>query len=263
MNTKIRSRCLKTIVALVGALPAVPVLIAAAVVGVATPAAHAANGQCKWEGGSGQAGGYAYCGAEDCVGEGGLAQCSAGEPAVSPSYSDSQVGSDKWVYGTCDETAPYIPNIARWCTSAGGQWISTPSLQCINLPSGFLGGAGTASNSEQLAVATSDTWIGSTCGQPTDTGWGGSFSSQWCVSGPNVVKQLNIPIHEARQRVYQTGPTCSSTFAITLTRNRSAKCPAGYKSRTAVTGPQCYSPAECCATRTGARARTSPQCSTV
>src|SRR5580692_7759890 len=52
--------------------------------------AHAANGQCTWEGGSG-APTYPSCVNEDCLGQGGTVDCT--DPVIRPAgqYNDAQV----------------------------------------------------------------------------------------------------------------------------------------------------------------------------
>jgi RHS repeat-associated protein len=239
--------------ATVGALPTGAILTAVSMLFAApAPEAYAANGQCRWEGGPGTAGGYAYCAVEDCIGAGGLAQCSAGAPSPATPWTDAQVGSEKWAFHMCDEAAAYMPRIARWCTSAGGQWVVVNgNPNCINLPDDILGGGGTITNSEDRAVEISDIWVGSSCPTPVvDTGWGATISSNWCWSG-STTTSLDIPVRELRRRTYTVGSECSSTSVITLMRNRAAKCPPGYKSRNATTGAQCYLPPECSQTCIG------------
>ena len=221
--------------------------------------AFAANGQCRWEGGAGVLGGFASCKAEDCLGDGGLAYCSAGVGAAAIPYDDSQVGPDKWTYGMCDEAGAYLGNIALWCRVAGGTWTANPSgPYCTNLPSGYFGPNTT--NREEPAISNSDAWIAArfpSCSTAlqSDTGWGANVQSSLCWSGPTQSK-LKVPVWQVRQRVYSIsgGSSCTtpSTFAITLLMNRDAKCAPGYKTRTStIRGLECYLQAECCEARVG------------
>ncbi|HZF30318.1 MAG TPA: DUF6531 domain-containing protein, partial [Gammaproteobacteria bacterium] len=221
---------------------------------VIAPTAHATGGQCKWEGGQGAAGGFGYCAAEDCIGNGGMAQCSAGVGAPAPGYTDAQVGPDKWVYSMCDDSAAFVGHAVVWCQVTGGTWtISQGTGYCINTPEPFI--TSNSTSSESAAVDASDHWIaamypGCTTSLASDSGWG-SVSTYQCWSG-SPQQSLDITISGYKQRLYNIGGTCSqSQFDIVLRKDRAAKCPAGYKSRTAVGGPECYLPAECCATRAG------------
>src|SRR5262245_17958162 len=110
-------------------------VLAAAIllIGSFTPAqvAHAANGQCVWEGGSG-APLHAYCKAEDCKGKGGEAICSA---AVG--NATAVTGPDGWTYQACDEAPPATWRDRAWCEAAGGEWvINGGSASCQSLPGG-------------------------------------------------------------------------------------------------------------------------------
>ncbi len=249
----------KTVSGNFGAIEAVAISFAIVLLTVLIPAddARAAQGECRWEGGPGASGGYAYCAAEDCIGNGGLAQCSAGEGIPSQPFTTEQAGPGGWVYRMCDDMGSYMFLIARWCRSAGGEWVSGNPPQCENLPPDILGGAGTLTNDESRAVSISDTWIGPNCGTPPDTGWGATVSSNWCWNVSTEETEFHISVLEFRKRVYPDGPNCSApTNTIVLRRSRDARCPAGYKSRNAVTGPECYIPAECSETCAGNSAST-------
>ena len=248
------SRLCKTRLGNFGAIPAAAISSAIVLLVALFPAGdiRAAQGECRWEGGPGVSGGYAYCAAEDCIGNGGLAQCSAGEGRPSHPYTTEQAGSGGWIYSMCDNMASYMFIVARWCTSAGGTWVTSGSTpKCENLPPDMLGGNPTRTNDESRAVSISDTWVGPNCGTPTDTGWGATVSSNWCWNGSTETK-FDLPIREFRKRVHPGGPDCNApTGTIFLQRYRDARCPAGYTSRNAVNGPECYIPAECSDTCAG------------
>src|SRR5206468_6406857 len=141
-------------------------LVALAGLAVILPArsAHAASGQCVWEGGPGHPT-YAYCKAGDCAGRGGVAECSAGVGAVLGGYTDSQVLLNKWIYSYNNDYTT-MPVVAMWCHAAGGTWdASTANPQCLDLPADILGGGGTLTNTEGRAIDVSDAfatlWMGS------------------------------------------------------------------------------------------------------
>lgn len=212
---------------------------------LAAASVNAANGQCRWEGGPGAAGGHAYCRAEDCIGQGGNAQCTkpVGAPAIP--FTDAQVGPDKWAFHMCDEAPPHASAWANWCISAGGQWHgNNGNPYCDSLPPDIIGGGGSTTNNEGRAVSISDTFVQrkySSCSTTlqSDTGWGASLTSNLCWGG-GTVEQAGIPVWELRRRTYNV---CSgSIFMITMLRNRSVKCPVGYKSRTSGGQLQCYKP---------------------
>jgi RHS repeat-associated protein len=201
---------------------------------------HAANGQCKWEGGQGKNGGFAYCAAEDCVGQGGLAQCSVPVGAAMSGFSDAQVDFDKWIY-SADNGYTTQPVNRMWCLAAGGTWYAdTANPQCINLPPDVLAGGGRVTGSEDRTVGIGDAfvpqWFGS-CGSMlfSDTGWAVSHTT------------LGIPTEYDRVRHYIAvgGPNCTGYVDITLAKQRQTKCPPGYNSRSSAGSTQCFIPAEC------------------
>lgn len=236
-----------------GAMRAFATIIVVVVMATLIPSGEvsAAHGECRWEGGPGVSGGYAYCAAEDCIGNGGLAQCSAGDAVPAAPFTPEQGGPGGWVNYMCHEGPAYMWKSARWCKSAGGQWVAlhNPPI-CVNLPPDILGSAGAITNDADRAVSISDTWVGSSCGAPVDTDWGIAVESGFCWSG-STETELGITTRELRRRYYPDGPSCSETTTITLQRLREARCPVGYKRRNAIDGPECYIPAECSETCAG------------
>ena len=243
-----------------GLLPIMLAVLAQLAIGPLTPGviadAHAAGGQCVWEGGPGVAGGagYEYCEAEDCIGDGGLAQCSAGQAAPPTGVEGSLLGADQWVHGMCHEGPGSMADDARWCQAGGGTWdaFSNPP-QCLDQQEGMLGLTGTST--EQMAVEVTDAWIDikfPSCENSLtgDTGWGQTINSNFCwTDSPG--DHLDILVKDFRQRTYTRGGSCEGTTTVTLRRDRTAVCPPGYKSRNAVGGTQCFIPAECSQTCVG------------
>lgn len=208
---------------------------------------HGANGQCRWEGGSGADGGHAYCAAEDCIGDGGFAQCTKATAAAS-GFDDSEVGPDKWANYMCDNLAPSIPKDRKWCEAADGEWaVIGGQGRCINMPADILGGGGTITNSEARAVSISDGWVdrysGScSCSLLSDTGWGATIAPTGYCWGGSTVFKMGIATSEQRRRHYQS---CSGTVSVYMLRTRGAKCPPAYKSRTRSTAEaECFKPQE-------------------
>jgi RHS repeat-associated protein len=204
----------------------------------ATPA-HAANGQCVWEGGLGKNGGFPYCAAEDCLGSGGTAMCSAG---IGSGASGNGTGPDKWTYSACEEVGPSIPRDARWCATAGGTWTG-PTTGCTGLPAGFIGYSGFTADNVDVLVSTADAYVNkANC---SDTGFGSTISSYQCWSGAPVMK-LGIDIRDLRQRRYLGSSSACDGTIFTFLKLRDAKCPAGYRFRHAVSGDECWAPTDSC-----------------
>jgi RHS repeat-associated protein len=241
-------RNFQALAVLLGALPAAVVTLVVslgAAVVLPSPIAHAAGGQCKWEGGAG-APTYQSCLVEDCVGRGGMAQCTRGVGAVQSGLTDAQVGPDKWVYGGVEDY--YNPTFTNpyYCAAAGGTWGPTVpggvNYTCLNLPADILGGGGRTTNSQSrvfsIAKQFADDWLGRdpSCGPSTiqsDTNWG------------VVTQSLGTPISSSRNIVY-AGTGCASTILITFTKTRAARCAPPSTSRNATTGAECFIPADVC-----------------
>jgi len=225
-----------------------------------SPSALAAGGQCRWEGGPGVSGGYLACKAEDCIGDGGLAQCSVPEPAASPSFTDAELGPDKWVYDLCQEGLPSIPAENRWCTAAGGTLACTiTGCACNGLPPDALHGNPTLSAEEEDVMirtkAYADLGGPDRCTTPTlksDTGWDATLSYISCAGGPTTYKS-GLPTRSLRRIVWRVegGHYCDADHTFTVSKYRDVKCPSGYKTRKVGTTLQCYLPAECCEARVG------------
>jgi RHS repeat-associated protein len=198
--------------------------------------AHAAGGQCKWEGGPGAGGGYGYCKAEDCLGSGGTAMCTAGVGATNDTWP---VGPDSWVYMACPDSGPSIPLDAMWCGSAGGHWQG-PEVGCTGLPSGFLGNSGMVADNEGTLEGAAAAY--KQCPKSGDTGWGGHIDSYNCWSGDPTYK-LGIFVQDHR-RIDFSGPSCGGS--VYLLKQRDAKCPEGYRMRGSGSNQQCWRPIECC-----------------
>ena len=245
MTTNLKSIFSGALILTSGALP----IVAAALVGGASllvpSKAQAVGGQCTWEGGPGVGGGagYEYCEAQDCAGRGGLAQCSDGVGAVMNGYTDDQVEMNKWVY-VADNGYNNQPINRGWCEAAGGEWyVPGANPYCINLPGGVpgvIGGGGRITNDEDLSLSIASGFVAEylqPCGAQlvSDSGW-----------TPTADRSFGVPITMNRERAYMAvGQNCSSGVTIYFSKIRAARCPPGYRSRTAVTGPECFIPAKC------------------
>ena len=240
MTTQIhlmRSLYLKALTLAVGMLP---VALACITFATAVAPAHVAHatGPCKWEGGTG-APATPDCEAVDCIGRGGEALCSAGEPAVATGYSDSQVKPDKWVYGAGDDY--YNPTFTNpyWCWSVGGQWVGDGWLHCINFPSDLISERMSNDEGRILSIAAdfANMWLThmgcSGASETSDTGWVSPYSS------------LGILVSNARTKHYQ-GNSCSQSINVIFARTRAAQCQSTAQARTAVTGPECVIPQGMC-----------------
>jgi hypothetical protein len=183
MTTQIhlmRSLYLKAVTVVLGMVPTALACITLATAVVPVNVARASNGQCKWEGGTNPP---AYCEAEDCIGRGGQAPCSAGEPAVASGYSDSQVKPDKWLYSATDDFYNQTFTNPTWCFAAGGNWVGDANPYCTNLPGDVI--TERLANDEGriagIAVAFANGWYGGpNCNgahEVSDTGWGVASSS--------------------------------------------------------------------------------------
>jgi RHS repeat-associated protein len=238
----IHNRIHMLLATVLGVVPTGLLAIVAAVATIApVPLAEASNGQCVWEGGSGA---DASCRVEDCIGRGGLAQCSTrGVGAVQSGIADAQVGPDKWVFSQIEDYYNPIFTNPVYCAAAGGWW--GPAVPggvndiCHDLPADVLGGAGRSTNSEgrlfEIAKNFADRWVGlgSGCGgastKISDTGW--SLQTQ----------SLGTATSYTREAVYK-GVSCQTQILIWFTKSRAARCPPPSTQRNAVTGPECYTP---------------------
>lgn len=204
--------------------------------------ASAASGQCLWENGPG-APTYAYCALEDCIEQGGLAQCT--EPEIRPivSRNESQTDNDDFIYGMCDRGPPHPAKDAKWCTSEGGTWLGPGPGGCVGLPAEYPGVA--VARTEGAAVAASDAWVTtSSCAISSiqDSNWGfNNVADSFCLSGTTVTRNGKI-IWDIKRRQYET--TCGPAGEIMIVRQRDLKCLNPYTARTKPNGDlHCYIPA--------------------
>jgi RHS repeat-associated protein len=235
--------------ACIAALTALPVfaltLVVTSVTLIMVPlsTAQAAGGQCKWENGAG-APTYPACSVEDCIGRGGKGRCSTGAGAVQ-NRPDAEVGPDKWVFSAHDDYYNPIFTNPYWCRAAGGWFGSlTPygNPTCHDLPEDVLGdrAANTESRLLEIVENFADAWAGrgSSCGgaatKQSDTGW------------VLQAQSLGVGTTYERDMVYK-GVSCSTTVGISLFKRRNARCAPPATQRTAaVTGAECFTPAEVC-----------------
>jgi RHS repeat-associated protein len=210
--------------------------------------APAANGQCRWEGGAG-APLYGYCKNEDCIGNGGLAECVT--PVTRPYNSpgiEADTDGEHWKFLGCGSGSNTYYQ-SKWCQAAGGTW--TANLQCQGLSPSFPGGNPANANNEGLMLSTADAFVSALHGACTvnpgsDTGWGfNNTGDQVCWSGAPLTKNGTL-IDDYRRRTYQVGGACTpSTSTVVLRRVRSVSCPNHYFTRIKPNGDlHCYRPAE-------------------
>ena len=158
-------------------------------------------------------------------------------------YTDDQVEMNKWVY-VADNGYNNQPINRGWCEAAGGEWyVPGANPYCINLPGGVpgvIGGGGRITNDEDLSLSIASGFVAEylqPCGAQlvSDSGW-----------TPTADRSFGVPITMNRERAYMAvGQNCSSGVTIYFSKIRAARCPPGYRSRTAVTGPECFIPAKC------------------
>ena len=235
-RTALLMSCL--LVASVSTSPANPMHNASLLLGATLPSA---NGACVWEGGSGL---LPQCQQEDCTKDGGMAECT--EPEIVPPFNRpaSDADGDSYIYSLCDEAGPYMYRVAAWCEAAGGDWIVTPTLDCINLPGVVVGGAGTMLKDEAAMIPIStdfETRIQNPCSSLTidEAGWGAGGTSLHCWNNPTVIKNgfiLSDRKHaDFSSEAYRSGDTCVTAHSeerVYMRRDRDLVCPAGYKTRT-------------------------------
>jgi hypothetical protein len=207
--------------------------------------AVATYGQCVWEGGPG-APTYPECKMEDCVGSGGVAQCTEPEIQARDGIPAANVDGQKFTYGMCDYEGPYLGYAVRWCLVEGGTW--TAAQTCPGLTPPFDTGG---PNSEGLAISTSTAWENynaPSCQRTivSDSGWGFDDSGDQLCGGATTMQNGKV-ITDVRQLTY--GPSncgASGTTIIILTKYRQLGCPQSYYRRSLSNGNiQCYMPADC------------------
>ena len=216
--------------------------------------AHATGGQCIWEGGPG-ASQYPECKLEDCLGVGGVAQCT--DPEIRPpnNLTDAQVDGQKFGYITYSESE--YENI-DWCLAAGGTYngfnAGYSGLQeCAGLDTNTYPGSNPYdSNSESAATSITASALAlrySNCAitLQSDTGWSSTTFPQ--VGGTYPYIRNGKHLTDAREQVFSLGGNCSSSVTIGYLRLRQLTCPVSFTARTVSGGDLgCFIPAEVCCT---------------
>lgn len=224
-------------------------LLAGAVI-TYVPVAHASAGQCRWESGPGSPT-FPSCKLEDCIGNGGLAQCA--EPIRSPPgpFTSAEAGGDGWMYFMCNEGFGGPPDTAAWCAAAGGSWNGST---CNGLGSTFPRGNPTISNSEGVATSTSFGFASIKNGScattlQSDSGWGATTIPGTCYSNAVSPSYRNgILVNDYRLLKYFAGATCNAqTPTVWVSRRRQLTCPMNSTMRNRPDGGlDCVIPAEAC-----------------
>ncbi len=194
-----------------------------------TSVAHAANGQCKWEGGPG-APTHSTCGAEDCVNEGGRAYCTEPKELAHSPFTERFSDSESFGYQAC------IPNglVIHHCTSNGGTWGAGG---CSGLPAGFLPNTSMKAVSDQLSTQSIDNMFGvvntnCTLTSTTDTGWNVNLGQTVCWGGGQQFKNNRlIRAVRVRQGNYSCNNGTNDSISIEMLKTRDVSCPANTISR--------------------------------
>jgi RHS repeat-associated protein len=203
---------------------------------------HASGGQCRWEGGAGHPT-FPSCRLEDCIGEGGLAQCT--KPVFAPysNTAESKSDANRWRYGYCKMGGTMASDWNAACRAAGGTYV--PSTQaCNNLPPAFT--SPSIANDEALMDATAHEYIhlrypSCNLASRSDSGWGFNNAGDTSCGGNQTLRNGEL-ISDVKRLTYD----CAT---LKVTRNRALTCPTGFFSRTKPNGDVlCYIPAEdpCC-----------------
>ncbi len=245
------ARCQLQLGNIVPLLVALTLLSATGTLALFVPAANAANGQCKWEGGAGDPT-YPSCKDEDCIEDGGRAQCVAPSTKPNNGLTSADVDGDNWRYFMCREVAPNVPDYRGWCMAAGGTYSGGT---CTGAGAGYNAG-GSSANQESLALASVSAygpivWPGCGWTASGDSQWGLTSTSQQCWSGAPLVKN-GLIYRDYRYMARSLGQACGgSAIQFYLLRTRQVVCPVGAESRTKPNGDlDCVIPAEaCCMTR--------------
>jgi YD repeat-containing protein len=158
-------------------------------------------------------------------------------------FTDTQVKMDKWIY-SADNGYITQPINRMWCLAAGGTWVADINPTCANLPSSVLGGGGRLTNDEGVALGVA---IGFATAYLNCNAFV-VYDSGWLLDTTRNV--LGIPTLYNRTIDYAAsgsipGQMCGLGVSVVFVKQRMGKCPAGYTSRTATTGPECVVPADC------------------
>jgi YD repeat-containing protein len=163
--------------------------------------------------------------ADDCVEFGGKRFCGAPKPTP-------------FTYGACDEQGANLFSDAAWCFVSGGTSANT----------GCPGATPhTEDNIEERSVQFTDVFLGQAgCSIVADTGWGTTFTTNFCVGGGDVYGG-GFGILTATNRRLQIGCPRGGML-ISLRKQRGLQCPPGY---TIALNPsngqqECSRPLECC-----------------
>lgn len=161
----------------------------------------------------------------DCVGqsEDGRAVCSI------PRVGD-------WSYGLCDEAGTYAYRYAAWCKAHGGVYqgvYASPDCVGATIPT-------TESTLRSLSLSfTQNLNTSASCSISGDTGWGATFTSNFCWNGQTIT-QNGVETGTYR-RIYTS---CSNGGGETISANRSRQliCPVGAAVRTINGQTRCVMP---------------------
>ena len=217
-------------------------------VGIAPAPAHANNGQCRWEGGPGFVQGvntYTYCQQEDCIGNGGFAQCTEPEFRPLANYDEGETDNGKFFYDSCP---PNTGDYDDFCRAAGGTYDFYANPECAALAASSRtirkkrAAKGLRSRQPGVHGGAVSTWSVTSM---SDTGWT-TVPSSGCTGG--APKYRNGEVTEAAKILtFQKGGSCSGTTKVYIKKFRQLKCPHDFHSRTLPGGTlHCFIPAAVC-----------------
>lgn len=208
----------------------VPLLVSFAMILAPTQPSFAAGGDCRWEGGIGaqdnDSDGYfevnTACLLEDCIGDGGLAECTAPKLTYEP-IVDSSTDGEGWNYKIClaDQGAE-TPTAAIYCNGNGGVW-DPGSTSCDE--SGFPAGlTGTTAITESVVNSATDSYIDEKfqCAATLsgDSGWNTAPSSQCSPTTQTFSNPGNVLIKDHKTRTYNNCPPATNSNTVSISRSR-------------------------------------------
>ena len=127
--------------------------------------------------------------------------------------------SGHWTVAACDEAGVFLSREAAWCQVRGGTWNGGG---CVNPQ------PDTDGNVVQRSIQFSDIVRASTCSVTNDTGYGATYSTNFCLAGGDVYREGYLWITSRRLSISCANGT-SETISIDKRRPiATGVCPPGY-----------------------------------
>jgi YD repeat-containing protein len=142
--------------------------------------------------------------AQTCLELGGRQYCGSPQPG-------------NWVVSPCDEAGAFLSRAITWCNVAGGVWTATSD--CV----------GDTPHTDDNVVARSIEFANrvrsSTCSVTNDTGYGATYTTNFCLGGGNAFQAGQLWITSRRLTIL-----CESGAGetISIDKRRPFSCPVGY-----------------------------------